>query len=117
MFTSGRFQAVPVSNLVATCTSGTNALPQIEGQFPNAQIDSPQSDLSVPVGTFVYFSAPFIAGAQYNWDMGGVTVNSNRRIPGNIQFNSPGTFTITLNITDANGLIDLVPEVRIITVN
>src|SRR5690606_37569191 len=36
--------------------------------------------------------------------------------PGSVQFNSPGTFTVTFRVTDSLGLADPTPPTRTITV-
>ena len=42
--------------------------------------------------------------------------NSTDKDPGLVQFNNAGTFPVTFTVTDANGLSDPTPAVRLVTV-
>ena len=64
-------------------------------------IQSPVSNEVINVGNSVRFIANSVAGTNlnYNWDFGGARSPSTSRSPGDVRFNSPGTFFVTLLVT------------------
>ncbi len=52
----------------------------------------------------------------WDWDFGGGATNSTLQNPTNICFNTPGTYTVTLTVTDPNGTDDSVAT-NLITVD
>ncbi|MDH5219404.1 MAG: hypothetical protein OEX19_16990 [Gammaproteobacteria bacterium] len=116
IFAQGRFQAIPVNNTGISCDLLGNALPLIESQLPMAVLTSPLSDETIKVGSSVYFSADFITGGSYYWAFSGAAPESNSRIPGNVLFSLPGTFTATLMVFDGRGVASPVLTRRVITV-
>lgn len=53
---------------------------------------------------------------SWDWDFGGGATNSTLQNPTNICFNTPGTYTVTLTVTDPNGTDDSV-STNLITVD
>ena len=95
----------------------------IPGQTPvgtNSGILAPVTDAVINIGDSVDFEAVRFRGgnANYSWDFNGVRNNNSRRNPSPIQFNSPGTFIITVQITgtDANGIPLNIFDQRVVTV-
>ena len=87
-------------------------------QAPDGTILSPSVDSTVALGSSVDFTgtcsdaeddAPF----TFLWFFGGGAdiASSTQQNPGSVQFNSMGTFLITLICTDALGLIDPLPAI------
>ena len=92
------------------------------GWAPNGTIDSPSGDVTIQVGQSVSFAG---TGSDpdgnlplaYLWNFGGSGVpDATVEDPGSMTFNTPGVYTVTLNVTDALGLADLTPATRVITV-
>jgi lysophospholipase L1-like esterase len=92
-------------------------------QAPNGTISTPSSDVTISVGGTINFTG---SGSDpdnnlplsYRWSFGsgsGVP-DSTAQNPGVVQFNNPGTFTVTFTVTDGLGLADPVPAARIVTV-
>ena len=89
---------------------------------PNGNIDSPGGNLAVVVGDSVTFS-----GSGTDWDndlplsylwqfgAGSGIADSSEQSP-TVQFNTPGTFTVSLTVTDALGLADPTPAEITVTV-
>lgn len=48
-------------------------------------------------------TSTFAAGATFNWDFDGGATNTTAQNPTGICWNTPGTYTVTLTVTDANG--------------
>ena len=83
-------------------------------------ISMPITDSVINVGETVHFHANTIDGSNvnYSWNFNGVRSNSSRRNPGDVQFNTPGSFFITLQVTGTatNGLPINIFDQRVITV-
>ncbi|HFD33402.1 MAG TPA: PKD domain-containing protein [Gammaproteobacteria bacterium] len=93
-------------------------------QAPTGTIVEPASDRVINVGdsvTFVGLGTDPDATTPlfYSWDFNGAATNINMSpdpIAGNISFNTPGVFNVTLTVTDALGVADANPPTRVITV-
>ncbi len=87
---------------------------------PNAVIDSPLSDANILVGDSVNFQGhgDDVDGTinVYEWNFGDGRI-SNLQNPGNIQFNTAGTYTVTFNVQDNDNAWDPTPATVGITVN
>lgn len=91
-------------------------------QPPNGTIDKPSGNLTINEGDSVDFAGtgddpdgdlPLI----YHWNFGDTAIpQSTDEVPGPIQFNTSGSFTVSFTITDARQLSDPTPAERIITV-
>ena len=106
---------IPVGVLVDTN-------PEALSTIPNAVILSPPNDISVNVGEVVNFSGTAIGTAinppiSYYWNFGGAAANSTVQNPGSILFSRPGTYFISLSVSDNIGIPDPSPAVRTIIVN
>ncbi|MGE0405781.1 MAG: discoidin domain-containing protein, partial [Candidatus Korobacteraceae bacterium] len=94
--------------------------PPSGNQPPNGSITSPSSSVTISVGESVSFTG---SGADpdnntpltYAWNFGGGAPNSSEQSP-TVQFNTPGTFTAALTVTDSLGLADPTPATRSVTV-
>ena len=92
-------------------------------QAPNGTISSPGSHVTISAGSTVSFAGSGLdpdghTPLTYLWHFGagsGVS-NSTQQNPGFIQFNTAGTYTVSLTVTDSNGLSDATPATRVITV-
>ena len=95
----------------------------LDNQAPNGVIDSPSGDVTINQGESVVFAG---SGSDpdgnlpltYVWQFGagsGVP-NSNFEDPGAIRFDIPGTYQVTLTVTDGLGLVDSTPATRVVTV-
>jgi hypothetical protein len=92
-------------------------------QPPNGMIDSPSGNVTIDVGEWMEF---FGTGSDPDGDLplsflwqfgtGSGIPDSTLEDPGSVQFNNPGTFTVTFTVTDYLGLSDPTPATRIITV-
>lgn len=94
-----------------------------KNQAPNGIIDAPSWHKTINLGDSVNFSGTGTdpdnnTPLSYSWDFGnsGIT-SSSIKDPGLIQFNKPGTFSVTLTVTDSLGCSDPTPATRVITVN
>ncbi|HEX9179953.1 MAG TPA: PKD domain-containing protein, partial [Burkholderiales bacterium] len=89
-------------------------------QAPNGTIDSPAANASVVQGGTVNFQGtgtdPENSALTYLWNFGGGAPNSTLQDPGNVTFNTTGTFNVTFTVTDAQGLADPSPATRTVTV-
>jgi hypothetical protein len=111
-----RFQNTLVSNSGVACSTSLGVPFSITSQLPDMDIRSPETDVTIPVGGAVLFSASFAGGYSYLWQFDGAAPDSIQRIVGNVVFNQPGIYDVSLTVTNAAGLRDPVPAVRRITV-
>ena len=91
-------------------------------QPPTGTITSPATDVTITAVQSVYFSGsgsdPDGTISAYSWSFpGGSPSTSSLATPGNVIYNTPGTFATTLTVTDNAGLTDPNPPSRNITVN
>ena len=93
-------------------------------QAPNGMIDTPIGNQSIPVGGTISFmgSATDLDSTEplshlWTFGAGSNIPNSTASDPGNIKFSTPGMFTVTYLVTDADGLSDRTPPTVTITVN
>ena len=94
----------------------------VGNQAPDGTIDAPSTDLTINVGDSLNFTA---TGSDpnddlpltYQWDFGSSGIaNTNTEDPGLKQFKIAGTYTVSLTVTDSQGLSDPTPDVVTITV-
>lgn len=91
---------------------------------PDGVIVEPVSDVTeIDVGETVQFSGSGASPAgniplSFNWEFGaGAGVpNSTLQNPGTVQFNTPGSFDVTLTVTDSQGNPDPVPAKKTVVV-
>jgi len=91
-------------------------------QPPTGAITSPATDVTITAGQSVFFSGsgsdPDGTITGYSWSFpGGSPSSSSLATPGNVIYNTPGTFAATLTVTDNAGLTDPNPPSRNVTVN
>jgi len=89
---------------------------------PTGTITSPASDVTITAGQSVFFAGsgtdPDGTITAYSWSFpGGNPSTSSLATPGNVIYDTPGTFAGTLTVTDNAGLNDPNPPSRKITVN
>jgi hypothetical protein len=89
---------------------------------PTGTITSPATDVTITAGQSVFFagsgSDPDGTVTAYSWSLAGGNPNtSSLATPGNVIYNTPGTFAATLTVTDNAGLTDPNPPSRKITVS
>jgi PKD repeat protein len=83
---------------------------------PKGAISSPASDVTIGAGQSVNFGTNTTA-AKYSWVFpSGSPATSTAQNPGNVTFNSPGEYTVSLTEIDAIGNSDPSPPTRTITV-
>jgi len=91
-------------------------------QAPNGSISSPFAMVTnVAVGSPVNFSASAVdvdnnVPISYRWSFGAGMADSFVQNPGAIVFNNPGTYSVSLTVTDSLGMVDFTPDVRTIVV-
>ena len=93
----------------------------IGNMAPNGTIASPMTDMTVTVGDTLLFTGIGIdpdgnGGVTYRWTFDGAAPNSNQQTPGNITFDRVGTYVVRMSVTDAYGLTDPTPDMRVIVV-
>ncbi len=90
---------------------------------PNASITSPFGNQNILVGGTINFigagTDPSGSTAlSYNWNFGQSGLQSSSlQSPGTLTFNTAGTYTVTLSVSNAQGVADPTPETRVITVS
>jgi hypothetical protein len=103
-------------SLSGSASTGNANLP------PNGEIDTPTGDLTILSGEMVNFTGsatdpeadPFLS---YLWSFGDPAIgNMTIEDPGNIQFNTPGQYTVTFSVTDSEGASDPTPAALTVTV-
>jgi PKD repeat protein len=84
-------------------------------------ITAPAGATTITVGESVSFAGSATdenpGTVDYLWDFDGAAADSTSATPGAITFNSVGTYTVSLTVTDDEGLADPTPATVIITVN
>jgi len=88
---------------------------------PNGIIASPMMDMTVIVGdtllfTGIGFDPDGNGGVTYRWTFDGAAPNSIQQTPGNVTFDRVGTYVVRMSVTDAHGLTDPTPDMRVIVV-
>lgn len=94
-------------------------------QAPDSTIVSPRNDITINPGDSVFFEGrgqdnDNNTPLSYSWDFSGVSSrinNSPVSNGGTIRFQFAGIYVITFAVTDALGLTDPNPAIRVITVN
>ena len=108
-----------------TAVAEINVLGDVAGGnlSPNGVIDTPLSDITIAVGDSVDFSGTGTdpendLPLSYLWSFGAGSglSDATSEDPGPRQFSNPGSFTVTFTVTDATGLSDPTPAVRLVTV-
>lgn len=86
-------------------------------QLPVAMIVAPAMDVSVlPGGTVTFSGSGTGSQITYRWQFpGGSPSSSTRQSPGAVRFSTPGSYTVTLTVTDRRGRAST-PVTRVITV-
>jgi Domain of unknown function (DUF1929)/PKD domain len=89
---------------------------------PSGTITSPTGNVTILPGQTVSFAgtgtSPSGTIAGYSWVFpGGTPGTSNVADPGAVTFSTPGTYEVTLTVTDNNGVTDPSPPTRLITVS
>jgi galactose oxidase-like protein/PKD domain-containing protein len=90
---------------------------------PTGVISSPSTNVTITAGQSVFFdgstsSDPDGTISAYSWTFpGGNPSTSSLATPGNVSYNSAGSFTATLTVTDNANLTDPNPPTRTITVS
>ncbi|MGQ4809288.1 hypothetical protein NKDENANG_02703 [Candidatus Entotheonellaceae bacterium PAL068K] len=91
-------------------------------RFPDGVINTPTDNVSINQGEAVHFTGTGTdpdgnVSLSFVWDFGGGASNSTEEEPGDVIFNTPGTFTVTFTVIDDLGLADPTPDTRTVTVN
>ncbi|MGN6719026.1 MAG: galactose oxidase-like domain-containing protein [Candidatus Binatia bacterium] len=83
---------------------------------PDGAITGPPSDMTISTGSTISFGTTSSA-AKYSWVFpGGSPTNSTLQNPGDVVFNTPGTYVASLTVIDSSGNSDPSPPTRRITV-
>jgi hypothetical protein len=84
---------------------------------PTGSITSPTSNVTLAAGGAVFFSGTSATAAQYSWVFpGGSQPTSTALNPGNVTFNTAGTYVASLTVIDSVGNSDPSPPTRTISV-
>lgn len=128
---TGATDTTPAVRTITVSPHSSNAFPGggtgtgtggFGSQAPNGSISAPIASVTnIPIGGSVNFSG--IATdvdnnfpISYRWSFGNGMPDSFVQNPGAIVFTNPGTYTVTLNVTDSLGVQDVTPDVRTIVV-
>ncbi|MGH7277219.1 MAG: galactose oxidase-like domain-containing protein, partial [Candidatus Rokuibacteriota bacterium] len=90
-------------------------------QAPNGTITNPSGNVTIGAGQSVTFAGSGSDGdgsvTRYSWVFpGGSPMTSASATPGAVVFDTPGTHTVSLTVTDDDGANDPTPATRTITV-
>lgn len=91
-------------------------------QPPNGKIATPAENMTVTAGDTIGFSGtgkdPNNSALTYSWSFGSGSEigDTSAKNPGRRRFNVPGTYTVTLAVTNKLGKDDPTPATRVITV-
>jgi hypothetical protein len=90
-------------------------------QPPRGTINLPAGDVTISAGQSVTFAGSGTdadgAVAAYRWIFpGGSPATSASATPGSVTFSTPGTYYVSLTVTDSQGTTDPSPPMRLITV-
>ncbi len=112
-----------VNGMPWTSMAELSVLGTLLNQLPDAIINSPAQDLTINPGDTVTFSGTGTdpdnnLPLMFKWSFGAGSgiPDSTAQDPGAVTFSTPGTYTVTLTVTDALGLSDSTPASRVITV-
>src|SRR5262245_19380345 len=84
---------------------------------PNGEITTPTSDITIPAGSSMVSFGTISTAAKYSLVFpGGSPATSTLKNPGNVVFNTPGTYVASLTVIDSSGNSDPSPPTRTITV-
>ena len=105
--------------LAAVYRRGAFTTPNAE---PDAQINSPVTDVFITEGDSVLFTATGMDPnghypLSFRWDFDGGAATSFVEDPGNVRFHNPGIYQVRLTVTDSEGLADSTPHRRTVTVS
>jgi hypothetical protein len=98
-----------------------SGLLSVTNAAPDGRIDQPAGDVTIDEGATVNFAATGTdpdsdLPLSYAWDFGDPAIaNSSQEDPGAVRFDNPGSFQVTLTVTDALGAVD--PTPAMVTVN
>jgi hypothetical protein len=105
-----------------TGARSTSAPPtESPNRAPNGVIDTPANKVTIIQGQTVRFTGSGTdpdgpLPLSFLWTFAGGAPNSTLEDPGDVTFNTVGTFTVIFTVTDAAGLSDPTPDTRTITV-
>ena len=78
---------------------------------PDVAIVSPETDVTMTAGDSLRFVGTASGGdppLAFSWDFSGAAAPSDGAIPGEVRFDAPGTYPVSLTVTDADGDTDIV---------
>jgi len=115
---SGSVDPMPDERIITVGSGGGTGN---NGARPVARIIMPATDLTINAGEKVHFMGETTdpnAGRNvtYQWDFAGAASRSAEQNSGDITFNIPGIYKVTLSVTNSTNPSDLTPAQRIITV-
>ena len=110
---------------LSDATPATRSVTVAQGnQPPDGVINSPASNVSITAGQSVSFAGTGTdpdnnLPLTYRWSFGAGSgiPDSTAKDPGSVQFNVPGTYTVTFTVTDSQGLADATPAMRTVSVS
>jgi PKD repeat protein len=89
-----------------TASGGTRTITVVPDLRPTASLNTPAANVSIVAGQSVSFSGTASGGnapLTYQWNFGGGAGNSTVLNPGNVTFETAGTYTVTFTATDVDG--------------
>jgi hypothetical protein len=95
--------------------------PASPNQLPDGAIDQPATDVTILAGQTVQFSGSASdpdgnLPLSLHWQFGPGIPGFDGAAPGHVRFDVPGTYRVTLSVTDAVGGTDPTPASRTVTV-
>jgi len=95
--------------------------PELTNNPPDGSISTPATNQIISAGDTVVFQGSGSdpdgdTDLRYQWDFSGAAPGSNLQNPGTIRFGSAGDYTVSLTVSDSQGLADPSPAQRRISV-
>jgi len=89
----------------------------IQSILPQGTIITPIGDVKIKSGDTVDFSAlASTTGVRFNWDFADAAKSTSIQNPGKVKFIKPGVYRVKLTVVNSDGISDITPDERTITV-
>ena len=108
-YTPGNYTVTFQVTDAAASTSSTSVNVIVQALPVRSVIDSPAGNVTITRGQSVNFQGSVMSGVApytYLWSFDGAGPNSTVEDPGDVVFNTPGYYNVTLTVTDSQGRIN-----------